>query len=133
MIDLGPELKEALAAYEKNAATIKYHLIEKMANELATAALDIAPDQDDFKEAVHAEGPNSNGDHALIVAEDAFVAIFEKSPKLVDVMQSSREWDTVVRLNSAQRAAYALVNEAYGSGRAEEVWNERRPAAAPSI
>jgi hypothetical protein len=133
MIDLGPEIKEALASNEKNTVTIKYYLIEKMASALADAALEIAPDENDFKEAVHVEGPNHNGDHALIVVEDAFLQTFEKSSELVNIMRSSGEWDTEVRTTPAQRAAYALVNEAYGNGRAEELWNERRASPTPSI
>ncbi|TLX16398.1 hypothetical protein [Rhizobium sp. MHM7A] len=130
MIDFGPEFKEAFASYEKNAVTIKFHLVEKMAAAIVDAALDIAPNAEDFKTAVHEDGPDG---HALIVAEDLFVPIFEKHPELVNIMRSSAEWDMQVRTTPQSAAAYALATEAFGYGRAEALWEERRPAAAPSL
>jgi hypothetical protein len=130
MIDLGPEFQEAYSSYEKNLVTLKFHLVQKMASAIVDAALEIAPDADDFNTAVHEDGPEG---HALLVAEDLFVPMFAKRPELVNVMRGSEEWDMRVRLTPDAAAAYALVSEAYGNGRAEELWNERRPAAAPSI
>jgi hypothetical protein len=130
MIDFGPEFKEAFASLEKNAVTIKFHLVEKMAAAIVDAALDIAPDAEDFNTAVYEDGDDG---HALIVAEDLFVPLFQKHPELVNIMRSSDEWDIKVRSTAQSAAAHALATEAFGYGRAEALWNERRPAAAPSL
>lgn len=130
MIDFGPEFREAFANYQKDAEIIKFHMVGKMAAAIVDAALDIAPNAEDFKTAAHEDGPDG---HALIVAEDLFVPIFEKHPELVNIMRSSDEWDREVRLTPQETAAHALATEAFGYGRAEALWDERRPAAAPSV
>ncbi len=129
MIDLGPEFKHAYAEFEKNLVTLKFHLMQNMASAIADAAIEIAPDAEDFKSAVHEDGPEG---HALLVAADRFISMFAKHPELVNVMRTSDEWDMQVRSTPEGAAAYALVNEAYGNGRAEELWEERRPSAALS-
>jgi hypothetical protein len=130
MVDFGPEFKAAYANYEKNTGIMKFHMVGKMAEAIVDAALDIAPDAEDFKTAVHADGQDG---HALIVAEDLFVPIFEKHPELVNIMRSSDEWDMQVRSTPESAAAHALATEAFGYGRAEALWEERRPAVAPAL
>jgi len=130
MIDFGPEFREAFANYQKDAEIIKFHLVEKMAAAIVDAALDIAPNAEDFDTAMNEDGPEG---HALHVAEDLFVPIFEKHPELVNIMRSSEEWGIRIRRTPESAAACALAIKAFGYGRAEALWDERHPAAAPSV
>jgi len=103
-------------------------IVDHTATVVVNTAAMIAPDEDDFREAVHVEG--SDGDHALIVAEERIAQFMRREPRAINAMRQSIEWDERIRKDDAGRAAYAAVNESLE--KAEKLWPERpRPAPGP--
>jgi hypothetical protein len=116
----------AISKFEDAQRTLRQEIVDEVADAIVASAAGIAPDEDDFKDAVHAEG--EDGDHALIAVEDELARWMERNPAAVDVFRDSVEWDIDTRGDDDSRAALAAVNEAYKE--AEARWDGRERAAS---
>lgn len=106
---------------EKDREALKAYMIEQAAARLVAVTADFADGEEDWKEAMHLDGPD--GDHSLMAVEGELVGIMETHPAMIDAMRTSIEWDNEVFNDDANRAARALVNES--SDAAKALWTER--------
>ncbi|NTF17378.1 hypothetical protein G6L37_02980 [Agrobacterium rubi] len=88
---------------------------------------EFAPDETDFNEAIHIEGPE--GVHSLIAVEDEIVEYMRARPHLVDAMRMSEEFDNEAT-DDLWRAARAVINESLPL--TEINWQEKYPADKPA-
>jgi len=129
---LGHEIRGILGGEGETSSSLeastkaRYHeLIEKAVRLLLDFGKAVAPDKD-YQDAMHTDGPD--GLHPLIMAED------DLAGSLTDVEQSivctfSREWPGDERSERKNKAAYALVNEAYDI--AEGRWAQAHEGPRP--
>jgi len=114
-------LKDALSSARAALGAVRDVLVAQAAREIVETAAGFAPEEEDFQEAIHADGPD--GIHALIAVEDSLAAILADHPVAVDAMRSSIEWPAEERAHDVSRAAYAVVNESLEQAKA--LWSER--------
>jgi len=118
------ELATALSLAQGSTDEVRELFVAAAARDIVATAEAFAPGTDDFRDAVHADGPD--GLHALVVVEDEIAEVFRRHPRAVNAMRDSIEWDEVVRKSGGSRAALAVVNEALAV--AEGLWAERMDA-----
>jgi hypothetical protein len=111
---------------EKDMSALKAYMVEQTAARLVAVTSEFAEGEEDWEEAIHAEGPV--GDHSLIAVEGELAGIMEERPAMIDAMRSSIEWENEIFNDDASRAARALVNESLEG--AKVLWSEHLSRSA---
>lgn len=119
------EIDSATEALNSAYQNLLRSLVAATAVRLVEVTSDFAPDETDFNEAIHVEGPD--GEHSLVAVEDEIVEYLRVRPHLVDAMKMSEEFDNEAT-DDIWRAARAMVNESLSV--AETGWGEKHPGTS---
>lgn len=127
MLGGGREIDVAVEKIRDEYENVLRLVTEQVASRIVDLAEEFAPDETDFRTAIHEEGPE--GEHALIVVEDEVAEFIKARPRLIDAMKMSEEFDNEAdQRGDLSKAARAIVNESLFL--AEVKWDDR-PAPAP--